>query len=175
MSTASLRLKTLSSIRVKVISSSVGLYRNNSAWVRHNSSSEEHTYLPTRFVLVRGHRGELGVDRDDPFERPFWWGFHHLAIDLRKYPIVILLKTQTKCCCVYTHRVLPMAHSTQPSSGPNVSVGVRMSSMARPSRRKDCFNEPNKKSFSGIDGDGGRGIASRQTVCGLGEESKALK
>lgn len=53
------------------------------------------------------------------------------------------------------HRVFPSAHSTQPSSGPNVSIGVRSSSGKRPSSLKDCFSEVKINSFSGIEGDGG--------------------
>ena len=61
------------------------------------------------------------------------------------------------------HLVFPSAHSTHPSSGPKVSVGVRISSGFRPSRRSDCFNELYTNSFSGIDGDGGRGMTASET------------
>lgn len=59
--------------------------------------------------------------------------------------------------CAMT-RVFPSEHSTQPSSGPNVSVGVRISSVFRPSRRSDCLRELYRNSFSGIEGEGARGI-----------------
>ena len=53
------------------------------------------------------------------------------------------------------YRVFPRAHSTQPSSGPKVSMGMRDSSGKRPSSRIDSFNALKTNSFSGIDGEGG--------------------
>lgn len=57
--------------------------------------------------------------------------------------------------CTTTHLVCPNAHSTQPSSGPNVISGVRISSGCRPSRRSPSCTVRNTNSFSGIDGEGG--------------------
>jgi hypothetical protein len=64
-------------------------------------------------------------------------------------------KTREKGGSCATHRVFPSAHSTQPSSGPNVSTGIRSSNGKRPSSLKDCFSEVDRNSFSGIEGDGG--------------------
>jgi hypothetical protein len=54
-----------------------------------------------------------------------------------------------------TFLVFPSAHSTHPSSGPNVRVGVRISSGDRPSSLKDSFKAVKRNSLSGIEGDGG--------------------
>lgn len=51
-----------------------------------------------------------------------------------------------------------MEHSTQPSSGPKVSATSRIATADRPSSRKFSCKAPTKNSFSGIDGDGGRGM-----------------
>ena len=51
--------------------------------------------------------------------------------------------------------VFPSAHSTHPSSGPNVSVGVRISSGDRPSSLRDSFKAVKRNSLSGIEGEGG--------------------
>jgi hypothetical protein len=55
-----------------------------------------------------------------------------------------------------THFVFPNEHSTQPSSEPKVRVGVRISSIERPSILRDSFKALNINSFSGIEGEGGR-------------------
>jgi hypothetical protein len=57
-----------------------------------------------------------------------------------------------------THLVLPKAHSTHPSSGPKVKVGLRDWSSARPSSLRDCSRALKRNSRSGIDGEGGRMI-----------------
>src|ERR1700733_12948156 len=54
------------------------------------------------------------------------------------------------------HFVFPNEHSTRPSSGPKVKIGVRSSSKDLPSNRNDCFSAPSINSFSEMDGDGGR-------------------
>jgi hypothetical protein len=54
------------------------------------------------------------------------------------------------------YRVLPRAHSTQPNSGPYVSVGRRDSNGDLPSSLSDSFSALNRNSRSGIEGDGGR-------------------
>lgn len=54
------------------------------------------------------------------------------------------------------YRVLPNEHSTWPSSAPNESVCARASRNSRPSRRRFWSSAAKKKSFSGIEGDGGR-------------------
>ena len=56
--------------------------------------------------------------------------------------------------------VFPSAHSTHPSSGPNISVGVRISSGDRPSSLNDSFNAVKRNSLSGSEGEGGL-ISSR--------------
>jgi hypothetical protein len=55
-----------------------------------------------------------------------------------------------------SYRVLPKEHSTQPNSGPKVSVGWRSSSGDRPSSRRDSFKALSRNSRSGIEGEGGR-------------------
>jgi len=57
------------------------------------------------------------------------------------------------------YRVLPNEHSTQPKSGPNVKFADRSSTGERPSNRRFCCNAATKNSFSGTDGDDGRGIS----------------
>jgi hypothetical protein len=64
---------------------------------------------------------------------------------------------------VCTYLVFPSAHSTHPSSVPNVNVGVRISSGDRPSSLKDSFKAVKRNSRSGIEGEGGL-ILSR-TIC----------
>jgi hypothetical protein len=54
------------------------------------------------------------------------------------------------------YRVLPREHSTWPSSAPKESECGRASRNSRPSRRRDWSRAEKKKSFSGIEGDGGR-------------------
>jgi hypothetical protein len=54
------------------------------------------------------------------------------------------------------HLVLPSATSTMPSSAPKANVGARSSNALRPSRRRPCSSARAKKSFSGMEGDGGR-------------------
>lgn len=71
-------------------------------------------------------------------------------------------------CLAYL--VFPIAHSTHPKSGPKVSVGSRISNGRRPSRRRFCLRELYRNSFSGIEGDGGRGMVRG---CGLSENEFA--
>jgi len=54
------------------------------------------------------------------------------------------------------NRVLPREHSTWPSSGPNERSCGRAWRNSRPSRRAFWSRAAKKKSFSGIEGDGGR-------------------
>ena len=54
------------------------------------------------------------------------------------------------------NRVLPNEHSTWPSSGPKERSCGRAWRKSRPSRRVFWSRAAKKKSFSGIDGDGGR-------------------
>lgn len=54
-----------------------------------------------------------------------------------------------------TDLVLPIAHSTQPSSGPNDSVGALDCKSERPSSLRDWSRALKRNSRSGIEGDGG--------------------
>ena len=60
--------------------------------------------------------------------------------------------------------VFPSAHSTHPSSGPNVIVGVRISNGDRPSSLKDSFKALKRNSLSGIDGEGGLIFTSKTLI-----------
>ena len=55
---------------------------------------------------------------------------------------------------------MPKAHSTHPKSGPNERTGVLIAKSDLPSRRRDSDKELNKNSFSGIEGEGGRGMVA---------------
>jgi hypothetical protein len=154
LSMASLRLRTLSSILVIVISSSEGLasYR----YYITNRLFRIRTYRPGSYSLdAMGDISECIVRV--PSNGRSGGGFTILAstwaITLGANPCVI--QTRKKRNSRATHRVFPSAHSTQPSSGPKVSTGIRSSSGKRPSSLKDCFSEVNRNSFSGIEGDGG--------------------
>ena len=57
---------------------------------------------------------------------------------------------------VVRYRVLPREHSTWPSSVPKDNACGRASRKSRPSRRRAWSRAAKKKSFSGIEGDGGR-------------------
>ena len=54
------------------------------------------------------------------------------------------------------YRVLPSEHSTWPSSAPKEIECGLASRNSRPSRRRFWSSAARKKSFSGIEGDGGR-------------------
>ena len=96
LSTASLRLSTLSSIRVSATSWSVGLRAakegegkregNTRAERRRERARGAHTHLPAGLVLVRRHRRELRVDREHALERPLRRRAHHLPVHLREHP-----------------------------------------------------------------------------------------
>lgn len=60
-----------------------------------------------------------------------------------------------------TNRVFPITHSTQPSSGPKTNCGSRRAVVARPSNRNDCCIAETKNSFSGIEGEVGRGMGQQ--------------
>lgn len=91
LSTASLRRKTLSSIRVIVTSSSEGLFpkqKNNRKMSvkKRRNYSREHTYLPTDFIFAWCHGRDLWMDWDCTFERSFRSGFDYFCGDICKDP-----------------------------------------------------------------------------------------
>ena len=140
LSTTSLLRRTLSSMRVIVTSSSDGLGRHLRK--RNTQCRRRYTYLPARFVLARGHGRQFRVDADDPFERAFGRRLHHLRVYLGDHPAQKDTQYKRVDTLTYTaYLVFPSAHSTHPSSGPKVSVGVRISSIFRPSRRSDSLSE----------------------------------
>ena len=59
-------------------------------------------------------------------------------------------KTRRNPCLVF-----PNEQSTQPRSGPKVSMGCLISNAALPSNLNPCLRASTTNSFSGIDGDGG--------------------
>lgn len=98
--------------------------------------------------------------RNNALQRSLRSWLHHLSIYLSQYSTYDLYQHfnsiyPNKNC---THRVLPIVHSTHPKSCPNVRIGCLSSSGRRPSRRKPCLSAAWTNSFSGIEGDGGRGM-----------------
>lgn len=98
------------------------------------------------------------MDGDGALERPLRLGLDHLPLDLCQYAEEkkSYVSENRVWDAVYAHRVFPIAHSTQPRSGPKVRTGVRISSGMRPSRRCDSLSAEKRNSRSGIEGDGGR-------------------
>jgi len=111
-------------------------------------------YLPTLLVFARSHGRNLGVNRYLPFERSFGRRLDHPRLNLGERSSVWGVRQRhipRRNSCL----VLPNEQSTQPKSGPKVSVGCLISSAARPSNLSPCLRASTTNSFSGIDGEGG--------------------
>src|ERR1700722_2879534 len=95
------------------------------------------------------------MNSDCAFGWAFWWGFYHFPLDVCEDAELEEVR-EFRGRRDGAYRVLSREHSTHPRSGPKASVGLRASNGDRPSSRRDCLSAANKKSRSGIDGDGGR-------------------
>ena len=120
---------------------------------------QRHTCLPAWFIITRRHRRNLRMNGDESFERSFRLWFCHFRIDLGQNSDEQKKVSKGFFFIFYiahtSYLVFPSAHSTHPSSGPNVNVGVRISSGDRPSSLKDSLRALKRNSLSGIEGEGG--------------------
>ena len=174
-STVSLLLKILSSIRASATSSSLGLRR----WKEHDevefkSGTEQCTYRPGSYSIdAIGESSQWIVIKPSNGR----WGSGRTIFASTWASTLQNMRSNDKCLgdkevACEPYRVLPSEHSTWPSSTPKESEWGRASRNSRPSRRRFWSSAAEKKSFSGIEGDGGRMM---DEVCGcVSEKRKSL-